>query len=296
MKLLEYHLASGIRAFSTMREGGFSQGSYAEFNANAFCGDDPVAVAKNRQLLADELHIERENLVFTHQIHSTFIRTINSNFMQLNYAERASMLEGIDGLCTDRPGVCLCISTADCIPIVICDPVHRAIAVAHAGWRGTMQRIAEITVEKMVRLYATNPADCRAAIGPGISLQNFEVGDEVYDAFARAGFQMETIARRFPVRNTRQNIISSYSSSAPLIINSQLDLASISSGDDMPTPEKWHIDLPLCNRQQLIQSGLQSENIHLSGICTYQQHDQFFSARRLGVKSGRIITGVMIEN
>ncbi len=272
MKLLEYTLSPGVRAFSTMRQGGFSQGNYGEFNANAYCGDNREAVQKNRQLMADALGITTDNLIFTHQIHSTFVRVVNETFMRLTPAQRTNQLEGVDAVVTNLPGVCLCISTADCIPIIIYDTRHRAAACIHAGWRGSMQRIVESAFDRMADYYGTKAGDCQAVIGPGISVKNYEVGDEVYAAFAQAQFDMEQIAVR------------------------QTGGFKVKDGKLTVPVEKWHIDLPRCNRLQLLGCGLAEENIHDCGICTYDHVDDFFSARRLGVQSGRIITGVMIEN
>ena len=104
-----------------------------------------------------------------------------------------------------------------------------------------------------------------AQIGPGISLQSFEVGQEVYDAFVDEGFIMESIACLMPA----------------------------SQGNEKE--EKWHIDLPLCNRLQLQEAGLLNEQIHTLHVCTYKQHADYFSARRLGINSGRIFTGIMLK-
>ena len=109
----------------------------------------------------------------------------------------------------------------------------------------------------MTAVYGTHPADLVAQIGPGIHLDSFEVGDEVYDAFAREGFRMELISKKY---------------------------------------EKWHIDLPECNRQQLLSVGIPASQIAVSPVCTFQQSDRFFSARRLTVNSGRIFTGIVITS
>jgi copper oxidase (laccase) domain-containing protein len=111
-------------------------------------------------------------------------------------------------------------------------------------------------VETMRDTYGTAPADLQAVIGPGISLDSFEVGDEVYNQFLSAGFDMQPISRR---------------------------------------DAKWHIDLPMCNRLQLMEAGIPSNNIQMTNICTYQQYDRYFSARRLGIQSGRIYTGILIK-
>lgn len=261
--LLSYALANGVTAFSTERGGGYSTGPYASFNANAYCGDDTVSVARNRQLLATTLGIPSERLVIPHQVHGTTVRMVDETLLTADAAQRAERLEGVDALITRLPGVCLCVSTADCIPVVIYDPAHHAAAAIHAGWRGTRSRIVSHTLETLRETFGTEPQACRAAIGPGISLESFEVGDEVYDAFLAAGFPMRQIARRYP--------------------------AHTGSG------EKWHIDLPECNRQQLCDAGLQPENIESAGICTFLHADRFFSARRLGVESGRILTGILLR-
>ena len=117
----------------------------------------------------------------------------------------------------------------------------------------------------MTAVYGTRPADLVAQIGPGIHLDSFEVGDEVYDAFAHEGFPMESISKKYPVNNGGSK-------------------------------SKWHLDLPECNRQQLLSAGVPGERITVSPICTYQQSDRFFSARRLGINSGRIFTGIVITS
>lgn len=274
MKLLEYHLDDRLTAFSTTRHGGVSEGAYATFNANAYCGDDEAHVAANRRLLAEHLGIAIPQLVFTHQVHNTVVRKVDEAFMQLSPDERQAQTEGTDALMTDLPGVCLCISTADCVPVVIYDPVHRAVSCVHAGWRGTVKRICQAALEEMALAYSTRACDCKAVIGPSISLQCFEVGNEVYDEFRAAGFDMNAIAHRY----------------ASSLWKPQVPDVPVTHGDD-----KWHIDLWECNRLQLLDSGLTADAILVSGICTYTHSDDFFSARGLGMNSGRILTGAMIK-
>ena len=119
-----------------------------------------------------------------------------------------------------------------------------------------MKRIAQNAIIQMRAAFDTNPQSLRAVIAPGISLQNFEVGNEVYEAFAKAAFPMNDIAKRH---------------------------------------NKWHINLPLCNQLQLQELGVKAENIYATDICTYNRCNDFFSARRLGINSGRIFTGVTIR-
>ena len=261
-ELYFYDLGEGVRAFSSTRHGGFSKGHYAAFNINHYCGDSEEDISKNRTLLCELLGIDEAHLVMPHQVHQTEVVSINEAFLRLSADDQKARLEGVDALMTDRTGVCIGVSTADCIPILLYDKVHRASCAIHAGWRGTVKRIVEEAVAKMVSVYGSRPADLLAQIGPGIHLESFEVGDEVYEAFANEGFLMETISRGYPVANG--------------------------------TGEKWHIDLPACNRQQLLVAGVPSSQIYVSPIDTYEQYDSYFSARRLGINSGRIFTGILM--
>lgn len=257
-----YDLGKDVTAFSTTRQGGCSEGAYGEFNINAYCGDDAEHIRQNRLALCQLLGINDDELIMPHQVHDTQIVTIDGAFLHLSASERQEQLEGVDALMTDIPRICIGVSTADCIPVLLYDPVHHAAAAIHAGWRGTVKRIAEKTVQLMTATYHSQPSDLIAQIAPGIHLESFEVGDEVYEAFAAEGFPMEQISKRCPSGNG----------------------------------SKWHIDLPACNRLQLLSSGLAAANISVSPICTYEHHDRFFSARRLGIHSGRIFTGIKIED
>ena len=181
---------------------------------------------------------------------------INDVFLHADEVVRKDLLEGVDAVMTNIPGVCVCVSTADCIPVLCYDVRNKAVAAIHAGWRGTVARIVEKTLKQMQSAYETRMQDVVAVIGPGISLQSFEVGDEVYQTFKDAGFDMDIIARRY---------------------------------------SKWHIDLWEANKLQLVSAGVNPDNIEVSGICTYTAFEDFFSARRLGINSGRIISGIMLK-
>lgn len=253
-QLLSYDLDERVAAFSSTRQGGCSEGPYGQFNINHYCGDDEAHIAQNREALCRLLGIADDRLVMPHQTHQTEVCRIDEAFLQLAADERQNRLEGIDAVMTDVRGVCIGVSTADCIPVLLYDPDHHAVCAVHAGWRGTVARIVRRAISAMHNAYATRPTSLWAVVGPGISLESFEVGQEVYDAFAASGFDMPQISRR---------------------------------------KEKWHIDLPECNRQQLLAEGVEAGRIIMSGVCTYQQHHQFFSARRLGIRSGRIFTGII---
>ena len=255
-QLHSYHIAKDVVAFSSTRRGGVSNGAYGEFNINLWCGDSVEHTTRNLELLASELGIAKDHIIIPHQVHKTETRIISNSFFQLSEADRTAYIDGVDALITNLTGVCIGVSTADCIPVLLYDPVHHASAAIHAGWRGTQQRIVAKTVETMQKQYGTNLADLQAVIGPGISLKAFEVGQEVYDAFVDANFDMHLISEK---------------------------------------KEKWHIDLPLCNKLQLIHCGVLENNIQSSDICTYSNYNDFFSARRLGINSGRIYTGILMK-
>ena len=255
-KLHYYNFGEGVSAFSTMRQGGYSRGNYGEFNINRYCGDEQDAIRKNRKALCHLLDISDDHLLMPHQVHLTEVAIVDEDFLRKTIEERQQALEGVDALMTDIEEVCIGVSTADCIPVLLYDPVHRAVCAIHAGWRGTVKRIVEHAVEKMTAVYGTQAANIVAQIGPGISLDSFEVGDEVYEAFANEGFPMESISKR---------------------------------------REKWHIDLPTCNRLQLESMGVPGQHIAVSPVCTFKQADSFFSARRLGINSGRIFTAIILH-
>ena len=230
--LVEYTLPPGVRAFSTTR---------------AFFAGEAVHPSRERcaQLLSQALGLPA---VIAHQQHTDEVRCVEEPLLP-------NQLEGVDALMTNRRSLCLCVTTADCIPILLYDPQHQAIAAVHAGWRGTVLRIVQKAIAAMQAAYGTQPQSLHAVIGPGISLGNYEVGDEVHEAFAEAGFPMAAISRK---------------------------------------QERWHIDLPACNRLQLLESGVPSSNIICTGICTFSNQD-YYSYRREGPHTGRILTGITLN-
>lgn len=266
--LKEYTIADSVVAFSTTRQGGVSLGAYSSFNINEYCGDTAEHIAENRRLLAQRLGIAPDHIILPHQVHGAEVRQIGADFLQLPENERRMIVEGVDALVTNQRGICIGVSTADCIPVLLYDEVHHAVAAIHAGWRGTVQRIVQTTIDMMHLYYHTQPSELRAIIGPGISRDSFEVGDEVYEEFLQEGFDMAVVACQRP---------------------------NMKKEGSVDQPLKWHIDLPQCNALLLCQSGVPADYIQSSGICTYQHSDQFFSARQLGIQSGRIFTGIMLR-
>ena len=175
-QLTYYPLGEGVTAFSTTRHGGFSRGNYGEFNVNRYCGDAPEAIRQNRRLLSLKLGVTDDRIVMSHQVHGVQIRKITLGFLYASVDEQTARLEGVDALMTNVHGVCIGVSTADCIPIIIYDPQHEAVCAVHAGWRGTVQRIAREAMLAMITEYGSNPSQLQVVIGPGISMEAFEVG------------------------------------------------------------------------------------------------------------------------
>ena len=163
-----------------------------------------------------------------------------------------------DAVVTDVPGLCVCVKTADCIPILLYDQARHVVASIHAGWKGTVHYIVRNTIDMMERR-GTSPRDIIALIAPGISLDSFEVGDEVCDLFLRSGFPMDKIARQFPSTGARS--------------------------------QKWHIDLWEANKWVLEQCGVRQ--IIISGIDTYTT-PEYYSARRETIDTGRNFNGIML--
>ena len=192
----------------------------------------------------EQLGIEQDALVLPRQTHSDHVL----------WTEKAARPEDTDAVITDSPGLCVCVKTADCIPILLYDARQRIVAAVHAGWRGTVADIVGKTIKEMNPLNAT---DIHAIIGPGISLECFEVGDEVYEIFQKERFPMQRIAKRFPADGG----------------------------------EAWHIDLWEANRWLMEQKGV--TDIFVQGICTRSSMD-FYSARRETINTGRNYNGIMI--
>lgn len=172
-------------------------------------------------------------------------------------------LEGYDAFVTALPGVAIGVRTADCVPVLLYDPVQRVVAAVHAGWKGTVLHIVPKAIDVMKTQFGCKAEEMRAAIGPSIGPDSFQVGEEVVEQFKESGFPMSEI------------------------------WTDRGEGNGMPMSAGHHIDLWAANRWLLEQAGLPPVHIQICGIDTYSDAS-FFSARREGVHCGRIINSLCL--
>lgn len=261
MELLNYRMGRGVVAFSTKRDTNNvalerpDDTAYSSFNITHYCGDTPQHVSACRADLCQHLGIDDHHLILPRQTHTDHVFVLDHQYFEVFPQLRWRLLEEQDALVTCEHGVCIGVSTADCVPVLMADVEAGVIAAVHAGWRGMVKRIPAKALEAMQRLGA-DPQRVRVAVGPSIAVDSFEVGEEVVDAFLDAGFH-------------------------PCILSRQL-----------PKP---HIDLWAACAMQLEEGGVPLSNFQFSGIDTYAHTDEWFSARRLGIKSGRIFSGIMLR-
>lgn len=254
MESLEYNISNEVIAFSTKRGG--CEGNYDKFNITDYCGDSVEHVAFCRKELCYKLGITDDSLILPRQTHQTNILSIDKSFFLLEKKARVEKLYAVDAVVTDIKEVCIGVSTADCIPILLYDTEHNVIAAIHAGWRGTVLHIVDKTIKYLQTNYSVKPQYLKTIICPGIGVETFEVGDEVYNAFFEEGFDMNKIAERY---------------------------------------DKWHINLKEANKIELLNCGVKVDNVYDCAICTYTNYNDYFSARRLGINSGRIFNAIMLK-
>ncbi|HEX8176742.1 MAG TPA: peptidoglycan editing factor PgeF [Pyrinomonadaceae bacterium] len=246
-----------VRALSclALERDGFTNGFSTRMGGTSPMPQDALNLAGFHEDAAENIHENRRRflrlfdgdwvLTAVWQMHSADVRTVRDK------EDARSDEERCDALTTIAPGVLLAVKSADCVPVILGDNRTGACAAAHAGWRGTVSRIVERTIERMSAEYGTRAEDVRAAIGPAAGACCYEVGSEVIDAF-RSNFQ---------------------------------DADSLFQ----PTREGHAlIDLQRANRSQLIQSGVREERIHTAPFCTMCRTDLFFSYRREKSIHGRV--------
>ncbi|MGB7548357.1 MAG: peptidoglycan editing factor PgeF [Terracidiphilus sp.] len=281
--------------FST-RRGGASRaycadGAPGELNLGFTASDDREIVARNRRLLAEAVTADPATpLVTLRQIHSTLLvlagaaEAARERPCKGGVPNDRSLSMGCkgDGLLTGEPGLLLAIQTADCIPVLVADRKRRAVGAFHAGWRGTVERIVETGVGRMRLEFGSRPEDLVAAIGPGIGLCCYAVGEEVFSRFesqfAYAGELFREVYDADPVRRKY-----------PMLFLTQR------APGHSPIGPSLHLDLVEANRRQLLDAGLKAGAIKVVGGCTSCQPELFFSHRASRGHAGRMMSVIGIR-
>ena len=233
--------ASGVDATVTARDGGVSTGPYGTLNLSLTVGDDPDRVLENRRRLAAALGARPGDFVFARQAHGAGVRIVGAADRGSGAFTVDDAIPDTDALVTTSPGVVLAILTADCVPIVLHDPVAGVLACVHAGWRGTVARVCAAAVATMATL-GSRPADVVAGLGPAADPARYQVGPDVYHAVTRAFGSAATFIRPDPA-----------------------------------APDRWLLDLWAANRHVLHEAGLPASQIHITTLPT--GNGNFFSDR-----------------
>ncbi len=235
----------------TTRMGGVSEGIFSSMNLSFTRGDKKEAVEENFHRLAEAMGVSYENFVFTDQTHTTNVRKVTKEdagkglIRQRDYSD-------VDGLITNEPGLVLSTFFADCVPLYFVDPVHHAIGMSHSGWRGTVNRMGQVTIDAMTKAYGTKPEDLVCAIGPSICQDCYEVSEDVAEAFHAAFFGREK----------------------EILIDKK-------NG-------KYQLDLWRANEIILVEAGVKKENLAVTNLCTCCNDRYLFSHRASHGKRGNL--------
>jgi polyphenol oxidase len=256
-----------VHGFST-RFGGASSLNDEELLNLAFMDwDERKNVLENRRRFQSAIAAKDFSLIPLRQIHSDLIHTINSAPAEPPHG---------DASITSAPKLLLAVQTADCVPILLVDPKKRSVAAIHAGWRGTLARIAGKAVGRMQQEYGSKPSNLLAAIGPSIGPCCYEVGVELVTKFTA---QFADAAEYFDEPRTGDE-------------PNPIQWLNMKPPGHQPPPKNVHLDLRKANVSQLKSAGLRAANIHVSDLCTACNSDLFFSYRRDGPISGRLMAVV----
>lgn len=254
--------------FST-RLGGVGTGEYAGMNPDPRRGWQLDIVIENAHELGRAAGFDAKNMYMVNQVHGNSVKRVFAN--ECGTGLYRSIDTEADALITNEPETALTIFTADCTPILLYDPVKRAAAAVHAGWKGTALDIVGETISAMRSEFGTNPSDVYAAIGPCIDKCCFETHRDVPDAM-------------FTVLGD---------SAGEAIVEKQHE-ANIKSGDEA-CEHKYFVDLKTVNRMLLERAGVKKENIEIAKHCTACETDIFWSHRRMGTARGSLAAVIMIR-
>lgn len=243
----------------TTRRGGVSEGCHESLNLGFSRGDKRENVDKNFDIICRALGVRKEDCVTLRQVHSTKIVKAGEALRGMGFRDDMERIAA-DGLITNERGVVLVTFHADCVPLYFVDEKHKAIGLAHSGWRGTADGMGEKMLKRMAEEYGTDPADVKAAIGPSIGGCCFQVDKPVVDIF-------------------RNNF----------------SFADKYIRDDETFPGKYKIDLWGINRRMLMEQGVREENIEVGGECTMCRPDMFYSHRVMGEARGTMAAFLFLK-
>lgn len=240
----------------TTRTGGISSGIYSTMNLSFSRGDDPECVSENYRRIGEVLKVKPGHMVASKQTHTTNIHLVTEEDLG-NGITRPSAYDGIDGLATDIPGIALATFFADCVPLYFVDPVHKAIGLAHSGWRGTVAGMGACMVQFMQEHFQSDPRDLVAAVGPSICVDCYEVSEEVAEQF-REGFPEEVLQKG-------------------------------------KAPGKYQLDLWKANESILLKAGILPEHLSVTDVCTCHNPEYLFSHRASHGRRGNLAAFLMLK-
>ena len=255
--------------FST-RLGGVSTGMFSSLNLGfglSTYEDDPENIKENFLRITESIGVDIDSLVMSDQVHKTVIRLVDNNDKGKGFTAPIDYKD-IDGLITNTQGITLVTKYADCVPLFFVDTVNKAIGLSHSGWKGTVGRIGQITVEEMSKAFGSNPRDIIAVIGPSICKDCYEVGEEVAIEF--------------------KNVFSNATKSESKVDENLPILTENPRG-------RYQLNLWEANRRVLFEAGLKEDNIHISNVCTACNSDILFSHRKTNGKRGSLAAFLSIK-
>ncbi len=258
-----------VHGFSTRSGGASSRENEKVLNLGFMDWDERRNTLANRNHFQAALEASEFSLAPLQQVHSDLIHRVSSGVREA--------LHG-DASITNVPNVLVSVQTADCVPILLVDPVKRAVAAIHAGWRGTLARIAEKSVGRMIQEFGSNPANLIVAIGPAIGPCCYEVGVELVTKFTA---QFADAAEYFDEPRTGDE-------------PNPIQWLNMKPPGHQPPPKNVHLDLRKANVSQLRSTGVRAANIYVSTLCTACHTNMLFSYRKEGANSGRLMAVVGI--
>jgi polyphenol oxidase len=284
LQVPEWQANRGLRGwlwhgFST-RLGGISraycaEGAPGELNLGFTSTDQREAVQQNRRSLAEAVTGSEATPIVS-------LRQIHSNLVVIADKSRRETPPKADGVITAAPGILLAIQTADCIPVLVADRRNRVIAAFHAGWQGTVKRIAVLGVGRMRMEFGSRPEDLIAAIGPGARQCCYAVGEEVLSEFeSQFSYSHELVREVFDSDEVRARY--------PMLFLTQR------APGHFPLGPALHLDLIEANRRQLLDAGLSASAIRVTGGCTNCHTELFFSHRASRGHAGRMMSVIGIR-